>query len=54
MDELQIKGLFYNCDDKYFPMNKCKECKIFMDISKDVDEEDAKISPMALFFLLFH
>jgi hypothetical protein len=33
MDEHQLKGLFYNCDEKYFPGHKCKEQNIFMAIS---------------------
>jgi hypothetical protein len=40
MDERQLKGLCYNCDDKYFPGHKCKEQKIFMAISEDILEED--------------
>jgi hypothetical protein len=39
MVEHQLKGLFYNCDDKYFPTHKCKEHNIFMGISEDVLEE---------------
>jgi hypothetical protein len=42
MDERQIKGLCYNCDDKYFPGHKCKEQDIFMAISKDISEEDVE------------
>jgi hypothetical protein len=34
MVECQLKGLFYNCDDKYFPGHKCKEQKLFMAISR--------------------
>jgi hypothetical protein len=40
MVERQLKGLCYNCDDKYFPGHKCKEQKIFMAISEDISEED--------------
>jgi hypothetical protein len=40
MVECQLKGPYYNCDDKYFPTHKCKEQKIFMAISKDILEED--------------
>jgi hypothetical protein len=40
MDECQLKGLFYNCDEKYFLGHKCKEQNIFMAISEDVSEED--------------
>jgi hypothetical protein len=42
MDERQIKGLCYNCDEKYFPGNKCKEQKKFMAILEDVSEEDVE------------
>jgi hypothetical protein len=42
MVERQLKGLYYNCDDKYFPRHKCKEQKLFMAISKDVSEEDVE------------
>jgi hypothetical protein len=42
MAECQLKGLCYNCDDKYFPGHKCKEQKIFMDISEDISEEDVE------------
>jgi hypothetical protein len=42
MDECQLKGLYYNCDDKYFPSHKCKEQNIFMAISKDIPEEDVE------------
>jgi hypothetical protein len=46
MVERQLKGLCYNCDDKYFPRHKFKEQKIFMAMSKDVSEEDAYVSPL--------
>jgi hypothetical protein len=39
MDECQLKGLCYNCDDKYFLGHKCKEQKLFMAISEDILEE---------------
>jgi hypothetical protein len=42
MVEHQLKGLCYNCDDKYFPGYKCKERNIFMDISEDISEEDVE------------
>jgi hypothetical protein len=42
MVERQLKGLCYNCDDKYFLGHKCKEQKIFMAISKDISEEDVE------------
>jgi hypothetical protein len=40
MVECQLKGLCYNCDEKYFPGHKCKEQNIFMAISEDILEED--------------
>jgi hypothetical protein len=40
--ERQLKGLCYNCDDKYFLGHKCKEQNIFMAISEDVSEEDVE------------
>jgi hypothetical protein len=40
MVERQLKGLYYNCDDKYFPGHKCKEQNLFMAISKEISEED--------------
>jgi hypothetical protein len=42
MDEHQLKGLCYNCDDKYFPGHKFKEQNIFMAISEDISEEDVE------------
>jgi hypothetical protein len=42
MVECQLKGLCYNCDDKYFPSHKCKEQKIFMAISEEISEEDVE------------
>jgi hypothetical protein len=42
MDECQLKGLCYNCDDKYFLGHKCKEQNIFMAISEDISEEDVE------------
>ena len=38
MVECQLKGLFYNCDEKYFPRHKCKDKNLFMAISEDVDD----------------
>ena len=40
MAERQLKGLCYNCHDKYFPCHKCKEQNLFMAISKEISEED--------------
>jgi hypothetical protein len=42
MVDRQLKGLCYNCDEKYFLGHKCKEQKIFMSISKDILEEDVE------------
>ena len=46
MDERQLKGLCYNCDDKYFPGHKCKEQNLFMAISEDIQEDDDDTSPV--------
>jgi hypothetical protein len=40
MVERQLKGLCYNCDEKYFLGHKCKEQKLFMTISEDISKED--------------
>jgi hypothetical protein len=40
MVELQLKGLCYNYDEKYFLGHKCKEKNLFMAIS----EEDCDVS----------
>jgi len=40
MAECQLKGLCYNCDEKYFLGHKCKEQNLFMAISEDISEED--------------
>jgi hypothetical protein len=42
MVECQLKGLCYNCDEKCFSRNKCKEQNIFMSISEDVSEDDVE------------
>jgi hypothetical protein len=42
MVERQLKGLCYNCDDKYFLDHKCKEQKLLMAISEDISEEDVE------------
>jgi hypothetical protein len=47
MVELQLKGICYNCDDKYFSRHKCKEQKIFMASSEDVLEDDVE-SPLVV------
>jgi hypothetical protein len=46
MAERQLKGLCYNCDDKYFSDHKCKEQNLFMAISEDIQEEDDDTSPV--------
>jgi hypothetical protein len=46
MVERQLKGLFYNCDDKYFHEHKCKEQKIFMVVTEDIFEEYDVVPPM--------
>jgi hypothetical protein len=46
MVEHQLKGLFYNCDDKYFPRHKCKEYKLFMAIFYVVADKEDEASPM--------
>jgi hypothetical protein len=46
MAECQLKGLCYNCDDKYFPGHKCKEQNLFMAISKDIQEDDVDTPPV--------
>jgi hypothetical protein len=40
MDEHQLKGLCYNCDEKYFTGHKCKEQNLVMAISEEISEED--------------
>jgi hypothetical protein len=47
MVEFQLKGLCYNCDEKYFTRQKCKYYKLFMAISEDVSDEDAEVSTKA-------
>jgi hypothetical protein len=42
MVECQLKGLCYNCDEKYFSGHKCKEQNLFMAISEKISEEDAE------------
>jgi hypothetical protein len=46
MAECQLKGLCYNCDEKYFPCHKCKEQNLFMAISKEISEEDEETPSM--------
>jgi hypothetical protein len=47
MAECQLKGLCYNCGDKYFPGHKCKEQNLFMAISKEISEEDDETPSMS-------
>jgi hypothetical protein len=42
MVECQLKGLCYNCNEKYFPGHNCKEQNLFMAIFKDILEEDVE------------
>jgi len=44
MVECQLKGLFYNYDEKHFPWHKCKDKNIFMGIYEDIFEEDGNVS----------
>jgi hypothetical protein len=46
MVECQLKGLCYNCDDKYFPKHKCKEQKLFMAMTEDISEEYVVFRPV--------
>jgi hypothetical protein len=46
MDELQLKGLYYNCDEKYLHGNKCKEKTLFMSIWEYVDKEEVDVPPI--------
>jgi hypothetical protein len=48
MDEFQLKGLCYNCDDKYFHGHKCKEQNLFMAILEDVSEDDVEAPLMVM------
>jgi len=47
MVECQLKGLCYNCDEKYFSGHKCKEQNLFMSISEDISEEDVETPLMS-------
>jgi hypothetical protein len=48
MAKCQLKGLCYNCDDKFFPVHKCKEHNSFMVILEDVFDEDVELSLEAI------
>jgi hypothetical protein len=39
MVECHLKGVGYNCDEKYFPGHQCTKQKCFMAISEDVYDE---------------
>jgi hypothetical protein len=61
MDEHQLKGLFYNCDDKYFPEHKSNEQMLFMAILRMLSTSRLKLPPwksypqqMILIHLLIH
>jgi hypothetical protein len=45
MAKQKLKGLCYNCDDKYFHGHKCKEQNIFMAISGDIEAHFVSVSP---------
>jgi hypothetical protein len=47
MVECQLKGLCYNCDNKYFLGHKCKEQNIFMAILEGVSKEDVETPLMS-------
>ena len=47
MAEHQLKGLCYNCDEKYFLGHKCKEQNIFMAISEVIQKRMLKL-PLCL------
>jgi hypothetical protein len=47
MAERQLKGLYYNCDDKYFPGHKCKQKNLFMAIFEEILEEDEENPSMS-------
>jgi hypothetical protein len=49
MDKCQLKGICYNCDEKYFMGHKCKEKNIFMAISKDILEDEGVVFPLESF-----
>jgi hypothetical protein len=42
MVECHLKGLCYNCGEKYLLGHKCKEQKICMAVSEDILEEDVE------------
>jgi hypothetical protein len=41
--ECQLKGLYYNYNEKYYPRYKCKEQNLFMVISKDISNDEANV-----------
>jgi hypothetical protein len=44
MVKFQLKGLCYNCDDKYFPGTIVRK-NIFKDVTKDLTQEDVFDQP---------
>jgi hypothetical protein len=46
MVERQLKGICYNCDERYFPGHKCKEQNIFMVVTEDLFKEDVVVPPV--------
>jgi hypothetical protein len=50
--ENQLKGIFYNCDEKYFYGHKYKEKELCMAISEDILEDDTKSIPQESLSLL--
>jgi hypothetical protein len=46
MVEHQLKGLCYNCDEKYFSKHKCNEQNLFMVVTKDISKEDVVVPPV--------
>jgi hypothetical protein len=44
MDEIQLKGHCYNCDDNYFIGKKCEEKNIFMGMVEDFSKEEVVVS----------
>jgi hypothetical protein len=45
--ERQLKGLCYNCDEKYFSGHKYKEQNLFMAISEEISKEDEEIPSLS-------
>jgi len=43
MVEHQLKGICYNCDEKYFLGHKCKEKNICMVVFEEFSEENGDV-----------